>query len=415
MDIFSIPDWETNKTGDRNATQLSNINVKAKAIKVTKVKRKLIKSKKTKNKSTLNDQPHFPNIKSQNKKEDAKNNKFMPPKKFMDKKHQKGDLFTNDKSSNRVEKNLKNSLLNNKKVILKSPKEITDKIQKQHMKRLKKRNKIMTNKKVLADETPNNLAKTNDDETTSEIVNIVDKNALKIQNKKRKLINLLNTSPGIGNKKEQGKSSLRERMLQKLKASRFRYINEQIYNTDSKETKEYFTKDPDAFLAYHEGYRQQVSKWPLNPIDIIIKSIKKMPISYIVADMGCGEAKLASSVSQKVHSFDLVSVNNHVIAHDMSKVPLADDSVDVVVFCLSLMGSNIREYLFEAGRILKNGGLLKIAEVESRFDKVDDFIEGLKRFGFVNIWKDLSHNLFYFLDFKKTFRCKSLHKLPTIS
>lgn len=46
-------------------------------------------------------------------------------------------------------------------------------------------------------------------------------------------------------------------------------------------------------------------------------------------------------------------------------------------------------------------GLLKIAEVESRFDKVDDFIKSLKEFGFANTHKDFSNNLFYFLDFKK--------------
>lgn len=46
-------------------------------------------------------------------------------------------------------------------------------------------------------------------------------------------------------------------------------------------------------------------------------------------------------------------------------------------------------------------GILKIAEIESRFDYIEDFIKLLNDYGFVNTWKDLSQNLFYFLDFKK--------------
>lgn len=70
--------------------------------------------------------------------------------------------------------------------------------------------------------------------------------------------------------------SLRQRMMTKLKASRFRYLNETLYNNESSESKKYFKSDPDAFKAYHEGYKQQVDQWPVNPLDIVIDSIKKM-------------------------------------------------------------------------------------------------------------------------------------------
>lgn len=39
----------------------------------------------------------------------------------------------------------------------------------------------------------------------------------------------------------------------------------------------------------------------------------------------------------------------------MFQVPLEKDAVDVVVFCLSLMGTNLNEYIREANRILKKG------------------------------------------------------------
>lgn len=69
---------------------------------------------------------------------------------------------------------------------------------------------------------------------------------------------------------------LRERMLEKLKAARFRYLNEQMYTSSGKDAKQYFDNDPDAYQAYHDGYRQQVSQWPINPLDVMIEKIKKL-------------------------------------------------------------------------------------------------------------------------------------------
>lgn len=52
-------------------------------------------------------------------------------------------------------------------------------------------------------------------------------------------------------------------------------MNEQLYVSESKGAGQLFTEDPQAFSAYHEGYKQQVAQWPVNPLDIVIKSLKK--------------------------------------------------------------------------------------------------------------------------------------------
>lgn len=106
----------------------------------------------------------------------------------------------------------------------------------------------------------------------------------------------------------------------------------------------------------------------------------------MVADFGCGDCKIARSVKNKVHCFDLASTCELVTVCDMAnvsvspfqsahvicilfclvlfikkgnalavQVPLGDCSVDIAVFCLSLMGTNLPDFLAEANRVLKTG------------------------------------------------------------
>lgn len=44
---------------------------------------------------------------------------------------------------------------------------------------------------------------------------------------------------------------------------------------------------------------------------------------------------------------------------------------------------------------------MKIAEVKSRFDKVDQFVKSIEKYGFALLKKDLDDDAFYFFDFKK--------------
>jgi len=45
-----------------------------------------------------------------------------------------------------------------------------------------------------------------------------------------------------------------------LDAARFRYVNEQLYTHPSTSAVQLFKEDPNAFEAYHRGYKQQVIK-----------------------------------------------------------------------------------------------------------------------------------------------------------
>lgn len=86
-----------------------------------------------------------------------------------------------------------------------------------------------------------------------------------------------------------------------------------------------------------------------------IKTFVFRPKSHLVADMGCGEAGLAQRVPQSVRSFDLQPVNDQVEVCDMAHTPLLSESMDAVVYCLALMGTDLTAYLLEANRVLKTG------------------------------------------------------------
>jgi len=183
-----------------------------------------------------------------------------------------------------------------------------------------------------------------------------------------------------------GLSSLQQKFSKKLEGARFRIINEQLYTSRGCDAFAAFQEEPAQFEIYHTGFREQCSYWPYNPLDGIIKWISNKHKKAVVADMGCGDARLAASVPNTVHSFDLVSNNPRVVACDIADVPLKDQSVDIVVFCLALMGTNIADFVREAHRILKPHGIMRVAEVRSRFDgegiSIKKFTKFLKRAGF---------------------------------
>lgn len=240
-----------------------------------------------------------------------------------------------------------------------------------------------------------------------------------------------------GGDKETGKvsSKLQDAFKARLTGSRFRILNEELYTKESKESFARFSQNPELFEQYHEGFRHQVESWPVNPVDTIVRWISSNYMKKdkcIVADFGCGDAQIAKDllkVNAKtgkdtyiVHSFDLVSQNELVTACDMANVPIGNKSVDVVVFSLALMGTNLADFIREAHRVLKDNGRVKIAEVRSRIEykhaankgkksgdgpssnlsgTLEEFVEVLKKLGFDCARTDRSNKMFLFLELKK--------------
>jgi ribosomal RNA-processing protein 8 len=203
---------------------------------------------------------------------------------------------------------------------------------------------------------------------------------------------------------------LQQKMRDKLMSARFRHLNETLYTTPSKQAFEMFTANPELFAEYHAGFSRQVKEsWPSNPVDGYITAIQKRgavspnfnkkgphksaggPNQLValprrpsgactIADMGCGDAQLARALTPsakklqlKLLSYDLHAPDPLITKADVANLPLADGTVDIAVFCLSLMGTNWVSFVEEAYRVLRGDGKGEcwVSEVKSRFGRVN--------------------------------------------
>ncbi|EKG15767.1 Methyltransferase-related protein [Macrophomina phaseolina MS6] len=233
---------------------------------------------------------------------------------------------------------------------------------------------------------------------------------------------------------------LQAKMREKLIGARFRHLNQTLYTTPSQHSLKLIEEDPQIFQEYHAGFRQQVESWPENPVETFVTLVKTRgsvrenwrdkilkrkekgraagaryrkpgePIpgdeedgedseeekrrawasaqpkplprtrgTSIIADLGCGDAALAtqlqphlSTLNLRVHSFDLAAPSPLITKADIANLPLPDGSVDVAVFCLALMGTNWLDFIDEAWRVLHWKGELWVAEIKSRFGRVSN-------------------------------------------
>ena len=220
---------------------------------------------------------------------------------------------------------------------------------------------------------------------------------------------------------------LQQRMAAKLTSARFRHLNQTLYTSPSEQAMRLFTDSPQAYTSYHAGFRAQVAVWPQNPVEGFIEEIKSRGSVSIpsqkkmwreqkkakkpkknaegapsansvpaksaeplprnkhgictIADLGCGDATLASSLlpSKKTLNLNLLSFDlakgdtpnaNLITVADitnLSAAGIADGSVDVAICCLSLMGTNWVDVVNECARIVRSGGEMWVAEIKSRF------------------------------------------------
>ncbi|MGI8851881.1 MAG: helicase-related protein [Methyloceanibacter sp.] len=179
----------------------------------------------------------------------------------------------------------------------------------------------------------------------------------------------------------------------------FSTMNARINSSQSQTTYRRFQEHPEEWFLYHTLYRESRATWPEVPFKVLAEWLKRRP-DWVVGDFGCGEAELARLVPNKVYSFDHVAVNPSVIVCDMAATGLADETLDVVIFSLSLMGLNYRDYLREAHRLVRYGGWIKIAEPAMwwRHEKLEELLSAIISSGFSIVGQPAYRDRFIYLD-----------------
>jgi transposase-like protein len=120
--------------------------------------------------------------------------------------------------------------------------------------------------------------------------------------------------------------------------------------------------DPTEWELYHTDLERLRLAWPIDPLQEVIRHCAGLE-GMLIADLGCGTNQLAEALRGRhaVHGFDHVAISEEVVACDVAGgIPVADGTYDLAVFCLSLMGTNWRDQLSAAWRILKPTGQMLV-------------------------------------------------------
>lgn len=206
-------------------------------------------------------------------------------------------------------------------------------------------------------------------------------------------------------------SNFEQQLQKRLEGGQFRLLNEKIYKNEN--------LTDDQISRYHDYYRKQVKKWPIDPnklvleelstsiteIDLFIKNkiiiIKNHKIFHLIteydetiniADIGAGDSNkyndLIEIVSKTIQSsvkfefFDKYPINENIIKADIESIPRQCKTFNVVVCCLSMIKNDISNIIKEINRILKIKGIFLFAELKSRIKNVSTFINNIKKYGF---------------------------------
>jgi superfamily II DNA or RNA helicase len=134
-----------------------------------------------------------------------------------------------------------------------------------------------------------------------------------------------------------------------------------------------FTDNPDSWFRYHKLRKERMGQWDEVPYEYIATKIRNR--NHKIIDFGCGENLFRHCVPHnEVLAFDHVAIDDSVIACDIKDVSeyVSDESVDVAMFSLALWGTNYKDYITEAHRVLNYGGVIHIAEPAKSYETSEE-------------------------------------------
>lgn len=143
-----------------------------------------------------------------------------------------------------------------------------------------------------------------EDATSLETASVAKKEA-----KKAKFLSRGSFASRRNNTEEERRVNLAKACADRLAFSQFRSINEYLYSHSSEDAQAYM--DEEMFDKYHSAYEEIAAKWPVKPIDEVIKLLEKVYSSSakgrVLVDMGCGSKPLLHRHSHRPPLTPLIS------------------------------------------------------------------------------------------------------------
>ena len=166
--------------------------------------------------------------------------------------------------------------------------------------------------------------------------------------------------------------------------SEYQELTKKMSIQNSETTNKMFEDKTDLWHKYHDsrdfsfkGY-DKLEEIPVNKIINYLKSKANRKLKIL--DLGCGRNLIKEHFKNnnklQIIGYDHVSYNNSIKCN-ISKLPDEDETVDICIFSQSLMGSNWKEYINEASRVLRFNGEIIISESIERYDVIKNYIDEL--------------------------------------
>jgi ubiquinone/menaquinone biosynthesis C-methylase UbiE len=145
-----------------------------------------------------------------------------------------------------------------------------------------------------------------------------------------------------------------------------------------------FKNKPNLWNEYHNELQKSENLFNADsqeqiPYKRIIRYLNNIKLrrNINIADLGCGMNRIYEALKNNdkftFYSYDHVPKNDKVIQADISKLPLEDNTMDIVILCLAMWGSNCHNYLDEVNRVLDYRGELLIIEPTNRWIDKDTY------------------------------------------
>jgi ubiquinone/menaquinone biosynthesis C-methylase UbiE len=200
---------------------------------------------------------------------------------------------------------------------------------------------------------------------------------IKLNKPEKKQIKNMDLNKGsiLKSSKTNSKKSKKERVKTEISILHQRYKTLSSNNLHNE-----FKNDEKLWINYHKIAEENEKTFPENeiPRNKIIQELEKIKTKRTkkIVDMGCGKAFISKHFDNDIRfefiNYDHISINDKIISCDISKLPLEDDSIEICILCLSMWGSNCKEYIKEAERVLESNGKLYIIEPTKRWSSTDE-------------------------------------------